>query len=207
MNRSPASRPALVCLAAASLSACALFPHHRQSARIEPVHINTATPDVLADAGLYQDAVKAVGQRDYARALDLLQAARARRPDDARVWNAFGVVYDKLGRFDLSPRYYAKAEALDPGSAIVATNRAYSALMQGKGAPPVTALARAAPVPRRPTAAFAQAAAPAFPPRAPVALALTQSALMIAGTARAAADDFAVATAGGDFDGGKISKR
>ena len=141
MTYSRTSRLTLVCLAAAALSACALFPHHRHRVKIEPVRLNTATPDVLADSGLYQDAVQAVGQRDYARALDLLQAARARQPDDARVWNAFGVVYDKLGRFDLSPRYYAKAEALDPGSPIVANNRSYSRLMQGKGAPAATALA------------------------------------------------------------------
>ena len=191
---------ALICLAASGLSACALFPHHRQSAKIEPVHINMATPDVLADAGLYQDAVEAVRQRDYARALDLLQAARARGPNDARVWNAFGVVYDKLGRFDLSPRYYAKAEALDPGSPIVANNRTYSALMQGKGAPAATALARAAPVPRLP-------ATPLSSPRAPAALALARSALMIVGTARAAGADFAIATAGADVDGGKVSAR
>ena len=29
--------------------------------------------------------------------------------DDIRVLNAFGVVYDKLGRFDLSARYYDEA--------------------------------------------------------------------------------------------------
>lgn len=205
MTYSRTSRLALVCLAAAGLSACALFPHHRQSAKIEPVHVNTVTPDVLADSGLYQDAVQAVGQRDYARALDLLQAARARTPDDARVWNAFGVVYDKLGRFDLSPRYYAKAEALDPGSPIVANNRSYSRLMQGKAAPAATALARAAPVPRAPPTALAQAT-PVSPPGAPAVLAFARRASIVVRTPRPAAD-FAIATAGADFDGGKVSSR
>ena len=192
MDYSRISRLALVGLAAAGLSACALFPHHQQSVKIEPVRVNTATPDVLADAGLYQDAVQAVGQRDYARALDLLQAARARQPDDARVWNAFGVVYDKLGRFDLSPRYYAKAAALDPGSPIVANNQSYSRLMQGKAAPPSTALAQARPVPR--------------PSAAPAAIAFARPATAVVQTSPAARD-FAIATAGADFDGAKVVVR
>lgn len=82
------------------------------------------------DGGYYADAIAALNVRDYARALDLLQMARAKKPDDVRVFNAFGVVYDKLGRFDLSARYYAQAKALDPGSVIVARNLAYSARLQ-----------------------------------------------------------------------------
>jgi hypothetical protein len=93
-----------------------------------------------ADEGLYRDAASAIAQRDYGRALDLLEAARDRDPRDPRVPNAFGVVYDKLGRFDLSAEFYAEAEALDPGSSIVANNRAYSLMLQGKSAP-ATALA------------------------------------------------------------------
>jgi hypothetical protein len=59
-----------------------------------------------------------------------LQAARARDPRDVRVLNAFGVVYDKLGRFDLSARYYAEGRALAPNSAILASNLAYSAALE-----------------------------------------------------------------------------
>src|SRR5947209_3276817 len=75
---------------------------------------------------LYGDAVRAINQRDYARALDLLQAARDNAPGDVRILNAFGVIYDKLGRFDLSQRYYAEAQAVAPASPIVAHNLAYS---------------------------------------------------------------------------------
>ena len=47
----------------------------------------------------YASATAAIGRRDYAEALELLQAARERAsPDDVRVLNAFGVIYDKLGR-------------------------------------------------------------------------------------------------------------
>jgi Flp pilus assembly protein TadD len=154
-------------------------------AKIRPVTIPAAAPQSAADDGLYADAVAAVSRRDYASALDLLQAARARQPDDPRVLNAFGVVYDKLGRFDLSPRYYAQAEALDPGSRIVANNRAYSLLIQSKGAPGAgaTALAQAGPVSR-------PAAAPARFATAPVA--------------KPPGLEYAVATAGADRDAGRI---
>jgi Flp pilus assembly protein TadD len=98
--------------------------------KVKPVR--TETTAGLADDGLYLDAASAISRRDYPRALDLLQAARARKADDPRVLNAFGVVYDKLGRFDLSGAYYAQARALDPGSPIVAANMAYSAWLQAK---------------------------------------------------------------------------
>ena len=80
---------------------------------------------------LYDSAVSAINNRDYALALDYLQAARAKDPNDIRTLNALGVVYDKLGRFDLSARYYAQAGAVDPQSRIVAENLAYSRILQG----------------------------------------------------------------------------
>jgi Flp pilus assembly protein TadD len=156
MHRPTINRLVSLSVLAVSLSGCALFPNHhwwwaknKPVPIVKPVPIPAAAPQYMADDGLYADAVKAVSNRDYASALDMLQAARARNADDPRVWNAFGVVYDKLGRFDLSPRYYARAESLDPGSPIVANNRAYSLLMQGKPAPgaATTGLAQAAPLP------------------------------------------------------------
>jgi hypothetical protein len=56
-----------------------------------------------------------------------------------RVLTAFGVVYDKLGRFDLSARYYAQAASRDPRSGIIAADMDYSRRLQG--------LTTAAPVP------------------------------------------------------------
>ncbi|MGH7023757.1 MAG: tetratricopeptide repeat protein, partial [Caulobacteraceae bacterium] len=50
-----------------------------------------------------------------------------------RVLTAMGVVYDKLGRFDLSDRYYDQAEKADPGSRIVATDRRYSMFLRNAG--------------------------------------------------------------------------
>jgi tetratricopeptide (TPR) repeat protein len=81
---------------------------------------------------LYARAADAIRVRDYALALELLQVAAARAPADVRVLNAQAVIYDKLGRFDLSARYYARALAADPSSSIVAHNMAYSARLSGR---------------------------------------------------------------------------
>ncbi len=80
----------------------------------------------------YASARAAIERRDYATALDWLQSARARQPSDVRVLNAFGVVYDKLGRFDLSARYYQQALDIDRGSEIVRHNLAYSRGLQSR---------------------------------------------------------------------------
>lgn len=95
-----------------------------------PVTISAASPLSNGDA-YYDRAVSAIARRDYALALDLLQRARAQDASDVRVLNAFGVVYDKLGRFDLSARYYGQALQLEPASRVVAENLAYSHQLQG----------------------------------------------------------------------------
>jgi hypothetical protein len=134
-----------------------------------PTAFQTREPG--AHSPYYQSAVRAIGVRDYALALDLLQAARSQTPQDPAVINAFGVVYDKLGRFDLSTRYYTQAAALDPDSPIVRQNLAYSAMLQDRSAPPLpgaaptTQLAAADPAPT-PTIAAVNAALLAPPPAA-----------------------------------------
>src|SRR5579859_3930545 len=132
--------PALALLVSTSLAGCASIPravawlehpfraHARAQLVVTPVE--TVTASAPADEALYQDAKQAIETRNYAAALDLLQDARGRAPKDVRVLNAFGVVYDKLGRFDLSTRYYEAAKKLDPASPIVAQNLAYSAMLQ-----------------------------------------------------------------------------
>ncbi|HEX4711040.1 LytR C-terminal domain-containing protein [Phenylobacterium sp.] len=137
---------------------CASVPPPARMVEVRPAR-TAAEPPGSAAGNLYQAAVAAIDRRDYARALDLLQAARDHAPQDARVLNAFGVVYDKLGRFDLSGRYYAQAEAADPHSSIVAENQAYSNVLQGKAPLPVLAAQEAAP-PTAPPSAPAPAPAP-----------------------------------------------
>ncbi|HET9159022.1 MAG TPA: LytR C-terminal domain-containing protein [Caulobacteraceae bacterium] len=159
---------ALVAAAALTSSGCSTIFHRPHFVRIRPVSTPTATADLgeprkAARSAYYQSAVRAIGARDYALALDLLQTARSQDPNDPAVINAFGVVYDKLGRFDLSARYYAQAAALDPDSPIVRQNLAYSAVLQGRALPNAptaqTQLAEVAPSPT-----FAQVAAALLAP-------------------------------------------
>jgi len=104
-------------IVAAALSGCNLLPHE--------VAVRPASTPATASVDPYEMAVQAIRDKDNVRALEWLQRA-SRQGESVRVLNAYGVVYDNLGRFDLSARYYARAEALDPGSKIVAANRAYS---------------------------------------------------------------------------------
>jgi hypothetical protein len=150
-----ASRIALALLLSAGLGACAVLPRiaqvfqHHHAVKITPIPAPLLAAAGLPDDSEYSSAAHAIEVRDYAAALDYLQAARERKADDVRVLNAFGVVYDKLGRFDVSARYYAQAQALDPNSPIIAQNIAYSALLQGKTRfeAPLPALALTLPPP------------------------------------------------------------
>lgn len=164
MARFRTVRVAAPLLLMVSLGGCAHFPHFASWAPIRPA---VPTKDHLIDHhdGYYAAARSAIERRDYAAALDLLQTAQEGKSDDVRVLNAFGVVYDKLGRFDLSQRYYAQARALDPSSTILANNLAYSAVMQGRMAAPAQ-VAAARPV------ALAKASLPAEEPDRPVVVRL-----------------------------------
>jgi hypothetical protein len=136
----------------AGISGCALLPrtnHH--FAAVRPVVPKQALNAPRED-GYYASAKVAIERRDYARALELLQAAQTANPRDVRVLNAFGVVYDKLGRFDLSERYYLEAQALDPTSPVLANNMAWSAdlreesgALQAQATSPVDVASAAAP--------------------------------------------------------------
>lgn len=126
------------------LAGCALFP--KAAAWVDFKSVQTSEVQRFTrEDGYYSSATSAIARRDYAGALEMLQGARAYKPDDVRVLNAFAVVYDKLGRFDLSARYYEQAERLDPGSQILARNIAYSASLQSRLAAPAYALAQSAP--------------------------------------------------------------
>jgi Flp pilus assembly protein TadD len=124
---------ALACLLAAGLGGCIHLP--RQLANL--IKARPATADLgqarSPEDRLYADAVKAIDDRDYGEAISLLQIARDSRPNDPRVLTAMAVVYDKLGRFDLSDRYYALADKADPGSRIVALDRRYSMFLRSAG--------------------------------------------------------------------------
>jgi tetratricopeptide (TPR) repeat protein len=171
-----------LCIVAPALQGCAVLQRLADSTgfmapretRFTPTAA-VASPDPAAVVDrLYGRAAQAITVRDYALALDLLQVAAARAPDDVRVLNAQGVVYDKLGRFDLSVRYYARALRIDPHSTIVAHNQAYSAYLRGQGegsnqarlAPPAVSTPR--PVAPPPSPPVLAEAAPQHAPVRPV---------------------------------------
>jgi hypothetical protein len=118
-------RQAVVVFSASCLAACSTL--FGPNLVVKPVK---GAPWKSSYDARYDSAVSAIGDRDYGRALEYLQQAKERNAKDARVLNALGVVYDKLGRFDLSARYYAEAVAADPQSRIVAANLTYSHALQ-----------------------------------------------------------------------------
>ena len=135
------TRVALLATTAMLLSGCAVVPKYfawlkpgreRPAVEVQPVRASTETASVDPADRLYRSAVAAIEDRDYGLALERLQLARERAPQDVRVLNALGVIYDKLGRFDLSARFYAEASAVAPDSPVVTANLAYSHLMQRK---------------------------------------------------------------------------
>ena len=142
MKLSPKIRAALIAPALMiPLSGCASAGHFlaRLVGYKPAAHMAEARPlyrgaaDMPADTPtdrLYQAAAGKIEARDYGAALDLLQFAKEASPNDVRVLNALGVVYDKLGRFDLSDRYYTLALAAEPSSPIVAANMRYSGVMR-----------------------------------------------------------------------------
>lgn len=118
-----------IALATAGLTACASMLGG-EPVKVRPVETKSGLTPLQGDP-LYESAVTAINARDYGRALDYLQQAKAEKPGNVKVLNALGVVYDKLGRFDLSARYYSQAQAADPNSRIVAANLEYSKVLQG----------------------------------------------------------------------------
>jgi Flp pilus assembly protein TadD len=121
-----------IAILAMSLGGCA---HHPKTAPLKvtaiPADIPAPRPHAAEDR-LYAEAARAITARDYGRALERLQQARVGRPDDPRVLTALGVIYDKLGRFDVSARYYDLAEKADPGSPVVAIDRRYSLMLRDR---------------------------------------------------------------------------
>jgi hypothetical protein len=119
----------IVTASAGALSACASWLGGDEI-KVRPFNNISSLSSESRDP-LYESAATAIDQRDYGRALDYLQEAKARNPSNIKVLNALGVIYDKLGRFDLSARYYDQARAIDPNSRIVAANLDYSRTLQG----------------------------------------------------------------------------
>jgi len=87
-----------------------------------------AAPAKGGDA--YAGARQQLDAGNVALAIDGFRQALRANPQSVDALNALGVAYDRLGRFDLSGRYYGAALQLDPNSAKVRHNLALSIRMQ-----------------------------------------------------------------------------
>jgi hypothetical protein len=107
---------------------------------INPVNasaLSQQTPSAKVDV-LYAQGREALIAGDLASALELFHGARRAGPEDVRVLNGLAVIYDRLGRFDLSANYYDRARDLDPGSPVLQANLALSNDMRARQAQPTS---------------------------------------------------------------------
>jgi len=133
-------RTLLVLAVCVGLSGCAsmsrtfawLMPDKAPTIRPIKLQQADATPATSPTDRAYRQASIEIQERRYGNALELLRYAQEGAPGDVRILNALGVVYDKLGRFDLSGRYYAQALAAEPNSSVVLANMAYSHRLQDR---------------------------------------------------------------------------
>ena len=164
MGKSKLKAAGLLMVATLGLSGCASVPkfwslitgrHSQARLDVRPIKLDVSLTQATTPTDrLFASAASDIESRDYAEALDLLQIAKQQSPEDVRVLNAMAVVYDKLGRFDLSKRYYDLALVSDPQSPIVLANIRYSARLQtlAQRVGPGMMLAAGAPLPAPPKA-------------------------------------------------------
>lgn len=78
----------------------------------------------------YAEARRQLDEGNVALAIDGFRQVLRSNPRSVDALNALGVAYDRLGRFDLSQRYYDNALQIEPGSAKVRHNLSLSIRMQ-----------------------------------------------------------------------------
>ena len=111
-------------------------------ATIGLVSCTTATfkPRLVDSAGIYPvgtqqlltDAKLQFQLGNFALAIDQFRKAARQSPENVDAYNGLAASYDRLGRFDLSQRYYEQALALAPEDPKVRHNFAVSLRMQGR---------------------------------------------------------------------------
>jgi tetratricopeptide (TPR) repeat protein len=106
------------------------------------VSCTTATfkPRLVESVGIYPagtqqlltDAKLQFRLGNFALAIDQFRKAARQSPENVDAYNGLAASYDRLGRFDLSRRYYEQALALAPEDPKVRHNFAVSLRMQGR---------------------------------------------------------------------------
>jgi hypothetical protein len=86
-----------------------------------------------ADAGSpYQSGKRQLEAGNVGLAIDAFRKAIRSEPGSLDALNGLAVAYDRIGRFDLSRRYYEQALGIEPDSATILHNLGYSLTLQGK---------------------------------------------------------------------------
>ena len=102
-------------------------------ARFEP---RPVVPEGYALQGsgseLYEQGKRQLGAGYAALAIDAFRRAARAQPDSIDALNGLAVAYDRIGRYDLSRRYYEAALGREPNSAMLLHNFGYSLALQGK---------------------------------------------------------------------------
>lgn len=93
---------------------------------------------------LYDHGKRQLAAGNAGLAIDAFRRALRADPNSIDSLNGLGVAYDRIGRFDLSRRYYEQALGLDPNSAMVLHNLGYSLALQGREPEGRELMARAA---------------------------------------------------------------
>lgn len=88
-------------------------------------------PD-LGDARLALAYYYYYGFRDYTRACEQLEMARRATPNDAEIWDAFGAIDRRRGRWNESLAHFEKARELDPRNTSVIWNLAETYALLGR---------------------------------------------------------------------------
>lgn len=99
-------------------------------------------PD-LGDAHLALAYYHYFGFRDYARAKEKLELARRATPNDAEVWDAFGVIDRREGKWSDCVAHLEKALELDPRNTSVIWNLAEAYALVGRIADAESAISQA----------------------------------------------------------------
>ena len=119
-----ANAPKLASVALLLLSSCMTG----RSVEVRPIGGNSA---ITADEA-YAEGKRQLERGNIALAVDGFRKAVRRSPESVDAMNGLAVAYDRLGRFDLSRRFYELALAADPANAKVRHNLEISLRMQGR---------------------------------------------------------------------------
>lgn len=150
-------RNLILLAAAASLAACATVP---------TTEIRLSQPRIPADAGaseLVRLGQAQLGLGNVALALESFRKAARLQPASIEALGGIAIAYERMGRFDLSSRYYESALAIAPQDAELLARLAASLEAAGQGERAAQVRSEIAIPGIRPRATIAEAESPKGP--------------------------------------------